>query len=64
MDVKTEPIILLQRKIISQHQNKYFFQVKVWEEILQGNRHKKQTGVTGLISNKVDFQPKLIKIDV
>ena len=31
--------------------------------MFQGNGHKKQAGVVILISNKIDFQPKLIKRD-
>jgi hypothetical protein len=33
------------------------------EKIFQANGMKKQTGVAILISNKTDFQPKVIKKD-
>jgi hypothetical protein len=35
--------------------------VKGWKTIFQTNGPKKQAGVTILISNKIDFQPKVIK---
>lgn len=34
-----------------------------WKKIFQTNAPKKQTGVAILISNTIDFHPKLIKID-
>ena len=35
--------------------------MKGWKTIFEGNRMKKQAGVAILISNKIDFQPKVIK---
>jgi exonuclease III len=35
--------------------------VKDWKTILQANGLKKQAGVAILISNKIDFQPKVIE---
>jgi hypothetical protein len=35
--------------------------VKGWKTIFQANGLKKQAGVAILISNKIDFQPKVIK---
>jgi hypothetical protein len=37
--------------------------VKGWKTILQANGLKKQAGVAIVISNKIDFQPKVIKKD-
>jgi exonuclease III len=37
--------------------------VKGWKTVLQANGPKKQAGVGILISNKIDFQPKVIKKD-
>jgi hypothetical protein len=37
--------------------------MKGWKTIFQANEMKKQAGVPILISNKIDFQPKLIKKD-
>jgi exonuclease III len=37
--------------------------MKGWKTIFQGNGLKKHAGVAILISNKIDFQPKVIKKD-
>jgi hypothetical protein len=37
--------------------------VKGWETIFQTDGLKKQAGVAILISNKIEFQPKVIKKD-
>jgi exonuclease III len=37
--------------------------VKGWKTIFQANGLKKQAGVAILISNKIDFQPNVIKKD-
>jgi exonuclease III len=37
--------------------------VKGWKTIFQANGPKKQAGVAILISNKIEFQPKIIKKD-
>jgi exonuclease III len=37
--------------------------MKGWKTIFQENGLKKQAGVAILISNKIDFQPKVIKKD-
>ena len=37
--------------------------MKGWKTIYQANGLKKQVGVAILISNKIDFQPKIIKKD-
>jgi exonuclease III len=41
----------------------YYLRVKGWKTIFQANGPKKQAGVAILISNKIDFQPKVIKKD-
>jgi hypothetical protein len=42
---------------------RHYLRVKHWKTILQANGPKKQAGVAILISNKMDFQPKVIKKD-
>jgi exonuclease III len=37
--------------------------VKGWKTIIQANGLKKQAGVAILISNKIDFQPEVMKKD-
>jgi exonuclease III len=43
--------------------DRYHVRVKGWKTIFQANDPKKQTGVAILISNKINFQPKVIKKD-
>ena len=41
--------------------DKHYLRVKGWKTILQANGLRKQAGVAILISDKIDFQPKVIK---
>jgi exonuclease III len=41
--------------------DRHYLRVKGWKTIFQANGPKKQDGVVILISNKIDFQPKVIK---
>ena len=43
--------------------NKHYLKRKRWKTILQANDPKKQAGVAILISDKINFQPKVIKKD-
>ena len=43
--------------------DKHYLRVKGWKTILQANGFRKQAGVTILISDKIDFQSKVIKRD-
>jgi exonuclease III len=43
--------------------DKKYLRMKGWKTIFQANDLKKQAGVDFLISNKIDFQPKVIKQD-
>ena len=43
--------------------DRQYLSVKGWKTIFQANGSKKQAGVAILISNKIDFQPKVIKKD-
>jgi exonuclease III len=43
--------------------DRHYLGVKVWNTIFQENGPKKQIGVAILISNKINFQPKVIKKD-
>ena len=49
----------MQEMHISDKDRRYL-RVKGWKKIFQANGPKKQAGVVILISNKVDFQPKVI----
>lgn len=54
MDAKTGSI---------SNKDRYYLRVKGWKKVFQANGPKKQAGVAILVSNKMDFQPKLIKRD-
>jgi exonuclease III len=43
--------------------DRHYLRVKGWKTIFQAIGLKKQAGVAILISNKIDFQPKVIKKD-
>jgi exonuclease III len=43
--------------------DRYYLRVKSWKTIFQANDPKKHAGVAILISNTIDFQPKVIKKD-
>jgi exonuclease III len=43
--------------------DRHYLRMKGWKTIFQANGPKKQAGITILISNKIDFQPKVIKTD-
>jgi exonuclease III len=43
--------------------DRHYLRVKDWKTNFQANSQKKQPGVDILISNKIDFQPKVIKKD-
>jgi hypothetical protein len=42
---------------------RHYLRVKGWKTIFQANGPKKKAGVAILISNKIHFQPKVIKMD-
>jgi exonuclease III len=43
--------------------DRHYLKMRGWKTIFQANGLKKQAGVAILISNKIDFQPKIIKKD-
>ena len=43
--------------------DKHYLRVKGWKTVFQANGPRKQAGVAILISDKIDFQLKLIKKD-
>jgi hypothetical protein len=59
----TGSIILLHIRSTPQQRNRYYHRERSWKEVFQVNRPKKQPGVAIVISNKLDFQPKVIKRD-
>jgi hypothetical protein len=43
--------------------DRHYLRAKSWKTIFQANGPMKKAGVTILISNKINFQPKVIKRD-
>ena len=45
------------------NKDRVYLRLKGWKKVFQANGPRKQAGVAILISNKIDFQPKVIKHD-
>jgi hypothetical protein len=45
------------------NKDRHYLTVKICKKVFHANRPEKQTGIAILLSNKIDFQPKLIKRD-
>jgi exonuclease III len=60
---KQDPTFCCLQETHLREKDRHYLRVKDWKIIFQANSLKKQAGVTILISNKIDFQPKVIKKD-
>ena len=60
---KQDPTFCCLQKTYLKEKDRNYLRVKGWKIIFQANGLKKQAGVAILISNKIDFQPKVIKKD-
>ena len=60
---KQDPTLCCLQETYLREKDRHYLRVKVWKTIFQANGLKKQAGVAILISNKIDFQPKVIKKD-
>ena len=60
---KQEPTFCCIQETHLRHKNRHYLRVKGWKTIFQTNGPKKQASVFILISNKIDFQHKVIKKD-
>jgi exonuclease III len=58
---KSKKVILQETHL--REKDRHYLRVKGWKTIFQANGLNKQAGVAILISNKIDFQPKVIKKD-
>jgi exonuclease III len=47
----------------SSQRKRHYLRVKGWKTIFQANGMKRQAGVPIIISDKIDFQPKVVKGD-
>ena len=60
---KQDPAFCSIQKTHLSVKDKHYLRVKVWKTVLQANGLRKQARVATLISDKIDFQPKVIKRD-
>jgi exonuclease III len=58
---KQEPTFCCLQETHLREKARYYLRLKGWKTSFQANGLKKQAGVDILISNKIDFQPKVIK---
>ena len=60
---KQNPTFCCLQETHLREKDRHYLRMKGWKTIFQANGLKKQVGVAILISNKIDFQPKIIKKD-
>ena len=60
---KQDPTFCCIQETLLTDKYRYYLRVKGWKTNFQANGPKKQAGLAILISNKINFQPKVIKID-
>jgi exonuclease III len=58
---KQNPALCCIQETQLSNKDRHYLRVKGWNTVFQANSPKKQAGVAILISNKIDFQPKLSK---
>jgi exonuclease III len=58
---KQDPAFCCIQETNLNNKDRHYLRVKGWKKVFQANGPRKQTGVTILLSNKIDFQPKVIK---
>jgi exonuclease III len=60
---KQDPTFCCLQETHLRDKDRHYLRIKSWKTIFQANGLKKQAGVAILISNKIDFQPIVIKKD-
>jgi exonuclease III len=63
LDTQTRSSILLLLEAHSNNKDRNYLRVKGWKKVFQTNGPSKQAGVAILVSDKIDFQPQVIKHD-
>jgi exonuclease III len=58
---KQDPTFCCLQETQLREKERHYLRVKGWKTVFQANGLKKQAGVDILISNKIDFQTKVIK---
>jgi exonuclease III len=61
---KQDPAFCCIQEMHLSDKDRHYLRVKGWKAIFQANGPKKQGGVGILISNKIDFHPKVIKAHI
>jgi exonuclease III len=59
--LKQDPTFCCLQETHLREKDRHYLRVNGWKTIFQANGLKKQAGVAILISNKIDFQPKVIQ---
>jgi exonuclease III len=60
---KQDPVFCCIQEMYHSDKDRQYLRVKCWKTIFQANGPKKQAGVAILITNKINFQPKVIQKD-
>jgi exonuclease III len=60
---KQDPTFCWLQETHLREKDRHYLRIKGWKTIFQANDMKKQAGVSILISNKIDFKPKVIEKD-
>jgi hypothetical protein len=63
MDAKQDPPFCCIKETYLSHKSSHYYRVRAGKKAFQENRPKEQAGVAILITNKMDFKPKLIRRD-
>ena len=63
MDTKTRPYICCLQETHFRPRDTYRLNVRGWKNIFHANRNQKKAGVAILISDKIDFNVKIITKD-
>ena len=61
---KQDPTFCCLQETHLREKDRHYLRMKGWKTIFQANGLKKQAGVAILISNKIDFQNRVIKKDM
>ena len=60
---KQDPAFCFIQETAFNNKDRHYLSIKGWKKVFQANGLRKQAGVAILISNKIDFQLKVIKCD-
>ena len=63
MDTKTRPLYMLFTRDPPQTMDTYRLTMKDWKKIFHADEDQKRAGVAILISDKIDFEIKVVKRD-